>query len=132
MDVARWSRLFDGELEAAAEARAFVRTVLYGHLQIEAVLLVVSELVTNAILHTASGGPSGLLVLELEDFGSHVHVAVIDQGADSSPVPQTQDIDDLDRETGRGLFTISLISKAWGSEVVRVGRRVWADVIGFS
>jgi hypothetical protein len=61
--MARWSRYFPGHPEQVAEARRFVLAVLAGHPEAESAALVVSELCTNAVCHTFSGGPDGLFAV---------------------------------------------------------------------
>jgi anti-sigma regulatory factor (Ser/Thr protein kinase) len=85
------------------------------------VLLVVSELVTNALRH--GGGDDLQLELRLDD--RHVTVAV----RDSSPaVPSPRSPED-DDETGRGLAIVDGVTADWGVEDSGAGgKRVWARV----
>ncbi|GAA4078910.1 hypothetical protein GCM10022214_41500 [Actinomadura miaoliensis] len=134
VDVRRLSRLFEGRPESISEARAFAWAFMVGRVPDELadqVALVVSELCTNAVEHTASGEVGGKFVLELEVFPEHVRVSVVDMGAPSLPKLSCEGAD-LEAVNGRGLFIVDAVSKAWGSQVVRVGRRVWADVAGAS
>ncbi|WP_242608695.1 ATP-binding protein [Actinomadura formosensis] len=134
IDVTRWSRLFAGRPESIRDARAFGRAFVGGRVPDEVaglVELVVSELCTNAVEHTASGEDGGSFVLELDVENGHVRVAVVDMGALTYPVVK-DDPDGPTAVSGRGLFIVESVSKAWGSEPVRVGRRVWADVVGSS
>ena len=78
--------------------------------------LLVSELVTNAVLHTAtpvelrcSAGPDWVLV----------------EVCDRSPVrPSLRNYDD-DAMTGRGLAMVELLADAWGVEPEGRGKKVW-------
>ncbi|MFD0857215.1 ATP-binding protein [Actinomadura adrarensis] len=130
--MTRLSRLFSGRPESVRDARCFAWTYVAERVTGElahSVELVVSELCTNAVEHTASGRPGGWFLLELEMHPDHVRVSVMDNGA-LATVPASSDGVDLDAVSGRGLFIVEAVSKAWGAENVLAGRRVWADVVG--
>ncbi|QXJ23626.1 ATP-binding protein [Actinomadura graeca] len=132
IDVTRWSRLFAGQPQSIGDARAFARALVVDRAPddlVRTVELVVSELCTNAVEHTASGEDGGEFVLELEVQCGHVRVGVLDMGAQTRPAVSDQ-ASGSDVISGRGLFIVEAVSKAWGSEPIRVGRRVWADVVG--
>jgi anti-sigma regulatory factor (Ser/Thr protein kinase) len=120
--------MFVGKAEEIAQARRFARVVCGGHESADTVELVVSELGTNAVEHTASGGPSGLFVVEVEVEADHVRVAVVDMGADTEPFASLDDPADVAAVSGRGLCIVETVSAKWGSEPVRAGRRVWAVI----
>jgi DNA-binding NarL/FixJ family response regulator len=83
-------------------------------------LLVVSELVTNAVTHAAS---TCRLVLRLAPGVLRIEVA--DNGG-GSPEPQSLD---LQRASGRGLMIVSAMSAAWGIDPVDgTGKSVWAEL----
>lgn len=81
-------------------------------------LLVVSELVTNAVLHAGPGGVD--LSVTLTDTA--VRIEVVD-ASPSLPVarPPTDD-----RTNGRGLLLVDAVAGSWGAELGRDGKRVWA------
>ncbi|WP_443046414.1 ATP-binding protein [Streptomyces sp. DSM 40750] len=84
--------------------------------------LVVSELVTNAIVHTASTQ----IVCELHDGDDLVRIAVRDEGcAPGEPHPSPQRPEE---EHGRGLLLIESLCRSWGAQPVGLGLLVWADV----
>ncbi|WP_435303972.1 ATP-binding protein [Streptomyces phaeoluteigriseus] len=84
--------------------------------------LVISELVTNAIVHTASG----VVVCELYDGGDLVRIAVRDEGcAPGEPHPSPQRPDE---EHGRGLFLVDALCHSWGAQEHGPGLLVWADL----
>ncbi|MDB4872689.1 MAG: putative anti-sigma regulatory factor, serine/threonine protein kinase [Gemmatimonadales bacterium] len=126
--VTRWSRMFSGTPASVGEARKFACLLAAGHRLVDAVELVVSELATNAVDHTATGAPGGCFVVEVEVYPARVWVAVVDMGADTSPVPSDDDPSSVKSVAGRGLFLVDALAAKWGSEPVRVGRRVWADI----
>ncbi|MGN6245829.1 MAG: ATP-binding protein [Motilibacteraceae bacterium] len=85
----------------------------------EVAVLLVSELVTNAILH-------GVPPLELVAFplAGGLRVEVHDAG-DSSPVmrPSAPDVG-----SGRGLHLVDALATRWGSERTGVGKSVWFEL----
>jgi hypothetical protein len=84
--------------------------------------LVVSELVTNAIVHTASD----IVVCELHDGDDLVRIAVRDQGcAPGEPHPSPQRPDE---EHGRGLILVEALCHSWGAQEHGPGLLVWADL----
>lgn len=84
--------------------------------------LVISELVTNAIVHTASGR----VVCELHDRDDTVRIAVRDEGcASGEPHPSPQRPDE---EHGRGLLLVGALSHAWGVQEHGPGLLVWAEL----
>ncbi|WP_225752932.1 PAS domain-containing protein [Actinotalea sp. Marseille-Q4924] len=107
---------------AAATARAHARDGLTRHVPerpADPVLLVVSELVTNAALHAGTD-----LVLQVSHVpGGAVRVEVWDA---SSVVPV---IGRPGTVGGRGLALVELLSAAWGSEPTESGgKRVWCEI----
>ncbi|MEU7408141.1 MULTISPECIES: ATP-binding protein [Streptomyces] len=84
--------------------------------------LVISELVTNAIVHTASGR----VVCELHDHDDMVRIAVRDEGcAPGEPHPSPQRPDE---EHGRGLLLVDALCRAWGAQEHGPGLLVWAEL----
>ena len=105
-----------------ADARGGVRSTLAGvdPEVVEIAALLVSELVTNAIVH---GSGEASLVVEVGD--GHVHIEV----ADSEP---TLDLRPLrvepTSEHGRGLATVDALASSWGVEPRLAGKAVWFDI----
>lgn len=117
------SLVLANELESAASARRFVRERC-SEWRLDAVtddvLLVVSELVTNAVMHAESGAELRLVLTD----GS-LRIEVVDDGL-GAPDPQLAGSED---EHGRGLLLVSVLSEAWGVESADDGRKVvWADL----
>jgi Histidine kinase-like ATPase domain len=84
--------------------------------------LVISELVTNAIVHTASSR----VMCELHDHGDMVRIAVRDEGcAPGEPHPSPQRSDE---EHGRGLLLVDALCRAWGAQEHGPGLLVWAEL----
>ncbi len=90
----------------------------------EDALLVVSELTTNAVIHSGSTGNDELELLA-ELLPSGVRIEVSDRGA-SSTTPARRHEDAL-VPGGMGLRVVESIARRWGSE--RQGRvTVWAEL----
>lgn len=115
-----------GEPSAVGEARRFVRRHLLDwgvdDDRVDTAVLCLSELVTNAVIHT--GAPcevralldAGVLTLTVRDRGSHRGARPADPGADR---------DDPLRVHGRGLQLVAALTSRWGSELDVVGTTVW-------
>jgi anti-sigma regulatory factor (Ser/Thr protein kinase) len=86
-------------------------------------LLVISELVTNAVVHTAGDH----VACELRDSVGHLRIAVQDQGYTSGG-PQL--CRSPEGEHGRGLLLVDAVSSAWGVREAMhgPGRLVWAEL----
>jgi anti-sigma regulatory factor (Ser/Thr protein kinase) len=88
-------------------------------------VLVVSELVTNSVLH-ADIDNDQMLSLELTTLDDHVRIAVIDPG--SPLLPRLLPLDS-GRPGGLGLRLVDQLSSAWGVERDPDGTtRVWCDL----
>ncbi|MBQ0984694.1 SpoIIE family protein phosphatase [Streptomyces sp. F63] len=109
--------------DAAAHARRFtIRTLRAWDAVEEAdtVLLVVSELVTNALVHTA-----GEVRLDLALTGNRLRVAV----SDSSPrTPVKAASMDWEATGGRGILMVEAVSESWGSVPLSGGKQVWSEI----
>jgi anti-sigma regulatory factor (Ser/Thr protein kinase) len=117
-----------GGMDAPGRARRSVLSQLGSHIaQTTAsdVALVVSELVTNSVLH-ANVGPRGTLTVELTRLDGRLRISVIDPGSRLEPriLPP-----DHDRVGGMGLFIVNELSEAWGVARDGIeGTRVWCDI----
>ncbi|MFC8246716.1 SpoIIE family protein phosphatase [Streptomyces chartreusis] len=109
--------------DAVMHARRFTaRTLRRWNVQgaADAVLLVVSELVTNALVHT-----QGSVRLDLVLRGNRVRISV----SDSSPrAPAKPVIVDWESTGGRGLLLVEAVSDASGSVPVAGGKQVWSEI----
>jgi anti-sigma regulatory factor (Ser/Thr protein kinase) len=119
----RWHRTFPGRPEQASVVRRFVETLLHDCALVDDVLLVVDELVVNALRHTGSGRPGGSFAVEIRRECAEVVVMVTDQGCPTEPAPT--DAGEL-AESGRGLRTVSLLATSWGWHGNADGRTVTA------
>lgn len=112
-------------LHAPAHARAWVaeRLPVLPTLVPDDALLLVSELVTNAVRHGAPAIEIGLILA-----ADRVRVEVSDGGESLPVVPSSRP--SPDRPTGRGLLIVAATAQDWG--VVRApgerGKTVWAEI----
>jgi anti-sigma regulatory factor (Ser/Thr protein kinase) len=128
-DTDELRQVFDlpGCRASAAEARRRALDWLTRHLigpeTAEAGVLIISELVTNAVVHSASSVISCTLRLG----GGLLYIEVTDQGAGERELAVREAA--ADDVSGRGLLLVSALSKAWGfSSAVPCGLTVWAAV----
>ncbi|WP_251068086.1 ATP-binding SpoIIE family protein phosphatase, partial [Streptomyces sp. ISL-22] len=110
--------------EAVGHARRFTRRTLrtWGvpAQGIDAVLLVVSELVTNALVHT-----DGRVRLDLTLVNDRLRVAV----ADASPrTPVKPTSISWEATGGRGILLVEAMSATWGTVPVSGGKQVWSEI----
>ncbi|MFG2122957.1 SpoIIE family protein phosphatase [Streptomyces sp. NPDC048710] len=111
--------------EAVRHARRFTRRTLrtWGVPSdtMDAALLVVSELVTNALVHTG-----GQVRLDLSLVNHRLRLAVADTSP-RSPVKNTNV--GWEATGGRGILLVEAVSEDWGTVPVSGGKQVWADLV---
>jgi anti-sigma regulatory factor (Ser/Thr protein kinase) len=116
--------ILPNSLTAPREAREACREILaeWGlEGQIDLVMLLVSELVTNSVRYTAGGiavrisADSGRLRMEIHDDEPRL------------PVPRQAD---SNQDSGRGLLLVEELSSNWGAERVQDGKIVWFELAG--
>jgi anti-sigma regulatory factor (Ser/Thr protein kinase) len=91
--------------------------------------VVLSELFTNALLHTASGGPGGLVVVQVTRWRHGVRIAVTDQGAPAEPVICDPAGPGMPTESGHGLYLAAHLAQRLDWHDDASGRTV-AAVLG--
>jgi hypothetical protein len=110
-----------------AQARRLTRARLNGWSVCEDICdsaaLVVTELVTNAIVHTASSH----IVCELHDGDELVRIAVRDEGCAPGEVHPSV-AQRGEEEHGRGLLLVDALCHAWGAHEHGPGLLVWAEL----
>jgi serine phosphatase RsbU (regulator of sigma subunit)/anti-sigma regulatory factor (Ser/Thr protein kinase) len=110
---------------APREARRFVRDTLSGwgvcEDDIDGAELCVSELVTNAVIHT---GTAAELTVQLDP--EFLTVLVRDSGS-AGTVQPTEDDDPL-MVSGRGLSLVDALATAWSAEHGADGTTVWFEI----
>jgi serine/threonine-protein kinase RsbW len=108
----RRSLTVPGRPEQAAAARQFAARALGPrHPHAETAVLLVSELVTNSLRHSASSGDGGTITITvITGPGELVRVEVTDDGAATVPMVQPACGED---EGGRGMQLVSALASAW-------------------
>jgi anti-sigma regulatory factor (Ser/Thr protein kinase) len=112
---------FPGSTRCPAAARSFIQAALavVPSDTNEVAQLLVSELVTNAVLHAGTS-----IVVEVRVDGERVRVAVQDL---STTFPQPRVAAD-DATRGRGLQLVDALSSSWGWELTAGGKSVWFEL----
>ena len=118
-----------GMPEQVSRARAFVagladRTALGGD-AVDTAALLTSELVTNAMLHTSSGGSQGEVTVVVIDGPGGLMVEVIDDGSPHTG-PEVQG--DRYASQGHGLFLVEQLASRWGYLRDAAGTTVWFEL----
>ncbi|GAA3188444.1 MULTISPECIES: ATP-binding SpoIIE family protein phosphatase [Streptomyces] len=114
------------EPERIAEARAQIRDVLHDWAdpeQVDAAVLLVSEVVTNVLTHTDG---DALLVIELSGPAGHRRMRV-DVADASDELPHRRSPGEL-ASSGRGLVLMELLAGAWGVEPRGDGKSTWFEI----
>ena len=123
------SATIPGRADEVSGARAFVTRTLSAvgktpTVDLDTATLLTSELVTNAIVHTASGAPGGTVTIVVVDVTDGVLIEVIDDGSASTPVVK----DDLLTTDGHGLFLVKQLAAQWGYLRDPAGTTVWVHL----
>ncbi|MFW5420198.1 ATP-binding protein [Nocardiopsis sp. CNT-189] len=113
-----------GKPSQVAEARRWAAAVLVHRVHaapglVDTAELLVSEAVTNAIVHTATGRPGGSFTVVIRAYPAGVRIEVHDAGG-STTAPRPLHAAD-DAEHGRGLALTAALAQEWG---ILSGRRV--------
>ena len=108
---ASWARAFPGTPRHAGAARRFVTGLLDGSPFRDDAAVVLSELFTNAVLHTTSGRPGGLVIVQVARWRHGVRIAVTDQGASAEPVIRDPADVGVPAESGRGLYLAAQLAQ---------------------
>ncbi|ANP48297.1 anti-sigma regulatory factor (Ser/Thr protein kinase) [Streptomyces griseochromogenes] len=114
------------EPERIAEARRHLRELLHdwaGAEQVDAAVLLVSEMVTNVLVHTDA---DALLLAEVtgEPGGRLLRVEVTDAGDE---FPHKRRPGEL-ASSGRGLVLIELLADEWGVQPRGEGKSIWFEL----
>ncbi|MET9374268.1 ATP-binding protein [Streptomyces sp. NPDC002992] len=115
---------FRRERRSVPLARDFTRKVLaeWGmDTRADDVLLCVSELATNALLHGVPPGRGYALHLALKDPGPLLRIEVHDSGDGTPSVREPSD------ESGRGLLLVEALADRWGVGERNPGKIVWCE-----
>ncbi len=112
-----------GRPEHVREARAFAAKALGDlHPALDNVVLLTSELVTNAITHSRSRRRGGAVQVVITESEAGVRVEVCDQGSElSAPVVRSE----VFASDGHGLFLVQSLADQWGYVRDDNGTTVW-------
>jgi anti-sigma regulatory factor (Ser/Thr protein kinase) len=121
-----WARAFPGAPEQAGAARRFVADLLTGSPVRDDAVAVISELFANAVVHTDSGKPGGLVTVQVGRWRRGVRIAVTDQGSASVPVIRPPTVSRAPAESGNGLFMVSRLARHLGWHDDASGRTICA------
>ena len=118
--VERTERGFAASAEQVQAARHFTeRAMTAWGLEDGDVVLVVSELAANAVLHAHSGFTLTLC---------HLEGTVTVEVTDASPALGAMVPAPWDNTSGRGLIIVDRLAKVWGSRPAGSGKTVWAEL----
>lgn len=115
--------VLEPRLDAAAIARRHVRRLLASwglDDLLDPVLLLTSELVTNALLHSGT-----TLAVRAERHGPGIRVSV----EDGSAVPPVRRRHSTTASTGRGVQLLEAVADDWGWSSTERGKVVWFRVL---
>jgi anti-sigma regulatory factor (Ser/Thr protein kinase) len=110
------------EPASASRARSLAREELEPSLSrdtVETIALLVTELVTNAILHARTP-----LQLHIESKPDRVRICVEDSSNEQPAVRRYE----FDAVTGRGLALVEQLASSWGVDTTPSGKVVWCEV----
>jgi len=112
-----------GRPEHVREARAFAAKALGDlHPALDNIVLLTSELVTNAIMHTRSRHHDGAVQLVITESDGGVRVEVSDEGSElTAPVVRSE----VFSSDGHGLFLVQSLADQWGYLRDDNGTTVW-------
>ena len=106
-----WARAFPGTPQQVRAARRFAASLLDGSPFCDDAVLVISELFTNALLHTNSGKAGGLVIVQVSRWLLGVRVAVTDQGSSQRPVICDAGPCRELAESGHGLYMVGHLAE---------------------
>ncbi len=117
------TREFQPDRHAPGAARRFVEEALrqWGHSEalLDDARLLLSELVTNAVVHARSP-----FSVSIRSQDSRVRLAVRDE----NPAEPTQRPPSVEAVSGRGLQIVAALAKDWGVVATPSGKTVWAEL----
>jgi anti-sigma regulatory factor (Ser/Thr protein kinase) len=112
-----------GRPDRVSEARAFVRKVIgAGGPVADTAVLLTSEIVTNAVMHSDSRRAGGSVTVLMIEISGGLRVEVADDGSDlSAPVVRG----DVYASDGHGLYLVQALADQWGYVRDQAGTTVW-------
>jgi anti-sigma regulatory factor (Ser/Thr protein kinase) len=119
----RWSERFSAGRAGPVEARRWLQDLLdriHDGVDQQAALLLLTELVTNAVLH----GRAQSVRVDVELTNRTLEVGV----SDDEPSPPRVRERGPDDEGGMGMMLVDRLANRWGVAPVEGGKRVWFDL----
>ena len=120
LDLRACAATYPGRPKHVRQVRADARGLLAGFPATDEVILCLSEMATNAVLHSDSRRPGGTFTVRIENSpGAYIRFEVEDDGGPwlaAAPDPGS----------GRGLDIIRALAAEWGVVTSPAGRTVWA------
>jgi anti-sigma regulatory factor (Ser/Thr protein kinase) len=115
--------MLPGQPDHVREARRLVAKALGDlHPRRHDAVLMTSELVTNAVLHTNSRRPDGTVMVTVAESAGGVRVEVADSGSElTAPVVRSEVLS----ADGHGLFLVQSLADQWGYLRNEDGTTVW-------
>jgi anti-sigma regulatory factor (Ser/Thr protein kinase) len=115
-------RRFENDLSEIVAAREFLRETVLDHARLDDLLVIVSELATNAVQHAAVP-----FEVSIENDADRTRVQVADGGKGwphPAPTPSAGEAG------GRGLRIVAALAARWGvhDRAPQPGKTVWAEV----
>jgi len=112
-----------GRAEHVSEARSLVRKAIGAdNPAADVAILLTSEIVTNAVLHSNSRRAGGTILLLVTEISGGLRIEVTDNGSDlSTPVVRG----DVYASDGHGLYLVQALADQWGYVRDRTGTTVW-------
>jgi serine/threonine-protein kinase RsbW len=123
--VITWARTFPAVPAQVREARRFLAGLLDGGPAAGDALICLSELASNAVVHSRSSQPGGTFSVRIQLDGQRLRVEVCDQGGPWHSPGRTS----TDEPSGRGLLIVSQLATRWGcAGHSRTGWTVWFEL----
>lgn len=120
-----WSRVFPGRPDQVRHARQYLARVLDGCPVADDAVLCLSELASNAIVHSRSRQPGGAFTVRAQLKDRRVRVEVCDQGGSWDSPGRVS----ADEQNGRGLLIVGQLAARWGCEGhSQSGWNVWFEL----
>jgi len=115
---------------SVAAARRFIASSLADWdraSEVEDVVLLTSEVVTNLVMHAGPHGPGEEIVVDVHWADDLVRVEVSDWRPGTLPADQSIGPDGL---SGRELLLLDVLARAWGVRASPAGKTVWFELKG--
>lgn len=112
-----------GRAEHVSEARSFVaKAIGADNPAADVAILLTSEIVTNAVVHSDSRCAGGTVMLVVTEISGGLRIEVADNGSDlSTPVVKG----DVYASDGHGLYLVQALADQWGYVRDETGTTVW-------